>query len=77
MGFMNLKCIPSLAFAPLVLLLHLWQTDAIEEAGEATSQHTTPQQYSYYIGWYVFSSVSHHWQSNATQLISGAAARGG
>ena len=64
-------------------LLHLWQTAAIEggaieeaaieEAGEATSQYTTPQQYSYYIGWYVVSSVSHHWQSNATQLISGAA----
>ena len=35
------------------------------------SQHTAPQQYSYYIGWYVVSSMSHHWQSNATQLISG------
>ena len=55
----------------------LCYTSGIEEASEATSPHTAPQQYSYYIGWYVVSSVSHHWQSNATQLISGAAARGG
>ena len=60
---LSVNC-PDLRLAPNIITdcfqCCMCYAPGIEEAGEATSQHTTPQQYSYYIGWYVVSSVSHH-----------------